>query len=117
MEEEGKAKGIMFLDTAREIMDKRKRIVTSKFEFVPKDKNKCIKTNDICNSVSSARNIVTSLELLIKNGVDIDNVGLSNRVVQFTAHEKYRVYLYVFSKEEMSAMPRWCKSNNTKRGM
>ena len=117
MKIEGKDKGTMFLDRVNTSIDKRKHIVMNGLEYQLSNYNKYTKTNDICNSVSNARNIVESLKLLIKNGRHIDNVRLRNKIVQFILRKTYHVFFYVYSKKEMNAMPGWCKTDNTKRGM
>ena len=112
-----KDKGALVLDTVSNSIDEKKHIVVNGLEFKLSDHNKYTKTNDICNSVSDARSIVKSLKLMIKNGRHIDNVGLSNKIVQFVLRKTYHVFVYVYSKQEINAMPDWCKTDNTKRGM
>ena len=108
---------VEFLTAVDKRKDAKVHTVIKDFAFESKDKKKRITCNDICKSISSARNISNTLSKLMDKGKKIAYNKSRNRVLEFVFDEKYHIFLYVYTQEEIKKMPDWCISKNTQCGM
>ena len=109
------------LKQLEETITEKEKIVKNDLEFKSMDKNLYLRHDDICCNVLNARNAYESLESISsksgKYDKSIENVEISNKVVKFTYNKAYRVYLFIYSKQQMKQLPHWCKTPKTKAGM
>ena len=108
---------VEMVNNVKKLKSQKENIVINVLKFESNDKKKIITPNDICSSISSAKNVLKTLFILIDKGEEIVNNELHNKIVKFVFNQRFRIFLYVYTKDEMKSMPCWCINENTKRGM